>query len=61
MNAAALSAYRMLSDLGYVLGPLALGLVTDGLGANVALATAATLLTAVAVLFARRAPETYRR
>jgi len=61
MNAAAMSAYRMLSDVGYVVGPIALGLVTDGLGADAALATAATLLTAVAVLFARRAPETYRR
>jgi MFS-type transporter involved in bile tolerance (Atg22 family) len=60
MNAAAMSAFRMLSDAGYVLGPLALGLLTDLFGADVALATAAVLLTAVALLFAALAPETYR-
>jgi MFS family permease len=60
MNAAAMSAYRMLSDVGYVVGPLALGLITDLLGADVALATAAVLLAAAAALFARLAPETYR-
>ena len=60
MNAAAMSTFRMLSDAGYVLGPLLLGVVTDVLGADVALATAAVLLTAVALLFARFAPETFR-
>ena len=60
MNAAAMSAFRMLSDAGYVLGPLVLGLITDIFGADVALATAAVLLAAVAVLFGRFAPETYR-
>jgi MFS family permease len=60
MNAAAMSAYRMLADLGYVIGPIALGLLTDGFGANVALATAAALLVAVAALFARFAPESHR-
>jgi DHA1 family multidrug resistance protein-like MFS transporter len=60
MNAAAMSAYRMLSDLGYVVGPIALGLVSDGLGADAALGVAAALLAAVALLFARLAPETYR-
>jgi hypothetical protein len=60
MNAAALSAYRMLADLGYVVGPIALGLAADLAGADAALAVTATLLTAVALLFARLAPETYR-
>ena len=60
MNAAAMSAFRMLSDAGYVLGPLALGVITDIFGADAALATAAALLAAVAILFARYAPETYR-
>ncbi|HEX9818816.1 MAG TPA: MFS transporter, partial [Methylomirabilota bacterium] len=58
MNAAAMSTYRMLSDVGYVVGPLALGIITDVLGADTALATAAVLLAAVALLFARHAPET---
>jgi MFS family permease len=60
MNAAAMSTYRMLSDLGYVAGPIALGVVTDLFGADVALATAAALMVVVAGLFARVAPETYR-
>jgi len=60
MNAAAMSTFRMFSDAGYVLGPLALGLIADLFGANVALATAAVLLAAVAVLFARYAPESFR-
>jgi len=58
MNAAAMSAFRMLSDAGYVLGPIGLGLVADLFGADVALATAAVLLAAAAFLFARYAPET---
>ena len=60
MNAAAMSAYRMLADLGYVIGPLALGAITDAFGAGVALATAAVLLVAAAALFALYAPDTYR-
>ena len=61
MNAAALSSFRMLSDLGYVVGPVALGAITDVFGPEAALAGTAALLAAVALLFARFAPETYRR
>jgi MFS family permease len=60
MNAAAMTAFRMLSDTGYVLGPIALGLVTDLLGAPAALGATAVLLIAVALAFARLAPESYR-
>jgi DHA1 family multidrug resistance protein-like MFS transporter len=60
MNAAAMSAYRMLSDVGYVLGPIALGLVTDLFGVEAALAVAAALLVLVGLAFARFAPESYR-
>ncbi len=61
MNAAAMSSYRMFSDFGYVAGPLLLGLVADGFGANTALAVTAALLVIAGLLFARFAPETYRR
>jgi predicted MFS family arabinose efflux permease len=60
MNAAAMSAYRMLADLGYVLGPLAVGLAADMAGPETALNVTAALLVAVAVLFAILAPETHR-
>jgi len=60
MNAAAVSTYRMLADLGYVVGPIALGLAADLAGVDAALAGTAVLLTAVALLFARYAPETHR-
>ncbi len=60
MNAAAMSTFRMLSDAGYVLGPIVLGIVADLFGADVALAAAAVLLTAAAILFGRYAPESYR-
>jgi len=37
MNAAAMSGFRMLADLGYVVGPIALGLATDLAGADATL------------------------
>lgn len=61
MNAAAMSLYRTLSDSGYVIGPIVLGLVSDGLGIEAALAAGAGLLAVVGLLFAWGAPETYRR
>jgi len=60
MNAAAISGYRMLSDLGYVVGPIALGAAADLFGADVTLGVTALLLVAVALAFWRAAPETFR-
>lgn len=60
MNAAAMSSYRMLSDFGYVAGPLLIGALADGFGGNTALAATAVLLVVVGLLFARFAPETHR-
>jgi MFS family permease len=59
MNAAVMSTYRMLSDAGYVLGPLALGIISGAFGASSALVVAAALLVVSALLFARFAPEKY--
>jgi MFS transporter, DHA1 family, multidrug resistance protein len=58
MNASAMSTYRMLSDAGYVVGPLLLGLIADQAGAISALAVTALLLVVTGILFARFAPET---
>jgi MFS transporter, DHA1 family, multidrug resistance protein len=60
MNAAVMSTYRMLSDAGYVLGPLALGIIADAWSAQTALAVAGSMLVLSSVLFARFAPEGYR-
>jgi len=60
MNAAAMSTFRMIGDLGYVVGPIALGFATDVAGARGALGATAVLLVAVAALFARFAPESHR-
>ena len=60
MNAAAMSSYRMLSDVGYVIGPIGLGLLADLQGPKVTLLVSATMLFAVGVAFARYAPESYR-
>jgi DHA1 family multidrug resistance protein-like MFS transporter len=61
MNAAAMSAFRMLADLGYVVGPIALGLATDLVGADATLGITALLLAATALLFGRYAPESRRQ
>ena len=60
MNAATMSMFRMLGDIGYVAGPILLGLLVDFQGAPTALVAAAALMVVVGVLFASLAPETYR-
>ncbi|MBC8241973.1 MAG: MFS transporter [Alphaproteobacteria bacterium] len=60
MNAAAMSTFRMVGDLGYVIGPIALGLVVDAQGAQAALLTSAAISVAVGMLFLKFAPETHR-
>jgi MFS family permease len=61
MNAAVMSTYRTLADCGYVVGPLVLGIVADGLGAPTALVVTGVLLVGSGLLFGRCAPETYRQ
>ena len=60
MNATAMSTFRMLGDLGYMVGPVALGAVADHQGAETALWLAATGLVLSGLAFARWAPETWR-
>lgn len=61
MNAAALSSFRMIGDLGYVLGPMLLGVLADLWSAEAALWATAVFSVAIAALFGRMAPETVRR
>ncbi len=60
MNATTMSTFRMTSDIGYVAGPLALGVIADWFGAPSALVVAAGLLVCAGSAFALFAPETYR-
>ncbi len=61
MNASVMSSFRMLGDIGYVVGPIGLGFIADIQGPDAALILSAILLALVGVAFARLAPETYRR
>ena len=60
MNASAMSTYRMMSDFGYVVGPIVLGLVVDGYGSIAALVAAAVLTILVGLAFRQFAPESHR-
>jgi MFS family permease len=59
MNAAALGTFRMLSDMGYFLGPFLLGAIADLSGSGAALVSTAGMLLVVGVGFALVAPETH--
>ncbi|MDH3582513.1 MAG: MFS transporter, partial [Hyphomicrobiales bacterium] len=60
MNASAMSTYRMMGDAGYVIGPIALGLLADSVGMAPSLVIAAMMMFGVGAAFAVFAPETYR-
>ncbi len=60
MNAATMSTFRMVGDVGYVVGPLSLGLIADFAGTDIALLVAAACIMLAGVLFAFAAPETWR-
>ncbi len=59
MNAAAMSTFRMVGDLGYVIGPITLGFIVDIQGPQTALLLTAAVIVAVGMLFLKFAPETY--
>ena len=58
MNAAAMSLFRLLADLGYVIGPIAMGILVDWHSAEMALIFSAVMLIGIAAVFAAFAPET---
>jgi len=59
MNAAAMSTFRMVGDIGYVVGPIALGLIVDAQGAETALVVTAALSVGIGMVFLKFAPESY--
>jgi MFS family permease len=58
MNAAAMSNYRLIADMGYIAGPLLLGAATDAWSAPTALVLAAVMSVVAGVSFGIVAPET---
>ena len=58
MNAAAMSTFRLLGDMGYVVGPVLMGVIVDLADAQTAFVVSAGTLLLVGALFARWAPET---
>jgi MFS transporter, DHA1 family, multidrug resistance protein len=60
MNASAMSMFRMLGDIGYVIGPIGLGFIVDVQGTDTALILSAVLLVMIGAAFGKFAPETYR-
>lgn len=60
MNAAAVSTFRMMSDAGYVIGPLLLGFVADIWTPESSLVLSALLMIAIGAVFGLLAPETHR-
>jgi len=57
LTAATMGMYRALSDSGYVVGPLLLGLIADVVSPDAALIFTAVLLFASGIAFALRSPE----
>lgn len=57
MMASAMGVYRALSDVGYVIGPMTMGAISDVAGTDTSLIVTAVLLFAVGMLFAFRADE----
>ena len=60
MTASAMSIFRMMADAGYVIGPLALGLIVDLYGPLEALVVAAALIVVAGLAFWAFAPESYQ-
>jgi MFS transporter, DHA1 family, multidrug resistance protein len=60
MNAAAVSTFRMMGDAGYMIGPLALGMLADVYGSVTAIMISAVLMVLVGIAFALFAEETHR-
>ena len=61
MNAVTMSIFRMVSDFGYVVGPVALGWLADQAGGEFSLLATAVLFVISGLLFALFAPETKPR
>jgi predicted MFS family arabinose efflux permease len=61
MTETTMSWYRSISDSGYVMGPLLLGVISDLISPEAALVFTAVLLVAAGTSFALRAPESYSR
>ncbi len=57
MNAITMSSFRMVSESGYIIGPLLLGWISDLFRSEAALFTTAGIFVVSTLLFALFAPE----
>lgn len=60
LNAATMSTFRMVGDIGYVIGPMLLGFIADQTTPGAALIVGSAMMAAAAIVFAFGAPETWR-
>lgn len=60
LNATTMSTFRMVGDLGYVVGPIMLGAIADVTSPSRALEIGAAMVVLTALAFAFGAPETWR-
>jgi MFS-type transporter involved in bile tolerance (Atg22 family) len=60
MNAAAMSAYRLMADAGYLIGPPGLGLLADITSPATAIIAASAVLIALGAILAVATPERRR-
>lgn len=61
MNASTMSTFRMVGDLGYVVGPIMLGAIAEATTPATSLEVGAAMMVVTALVFAFGAPESLKR
>lgn len=60
LNATTMSTFRMVGDVGYVVGPIMLGAIAEATSAPTSLMVGAAMMAATALVFAVGAPESHK-
>jgi len=60
MNATTIGTFRMVGDIGYVVGPIMLGAIADVTGPSASLMIGAAMMAAAALVFGVGAPESWQ-
>ncbi|MGZ0187800.1 MAG: MFS transporter, partial [Alphaproteobacteria bacterium] len=59
LNATTMSTFRMVGDLGYVIGPMLLGFIADASTPSVSLIVGSIMMVCAVLVFGVLAPESY--